>query len=175
MLLTARYRVCCKRKHLNRPRSISLLSFSLRGCRVKTGTRFLIISTAQSWVYPSFSSSSHGRIGWHPTASLLSLAGTHNYLAGIYNYFFTIWTMTMVPHGLPLRGWYCTICFLFFVCAAKIDVPLGLHGTWIMPSLAPTMRIAWELSSGCVLVCFLFFVFVRINMPWVFLTLPACF
>jgi len=69
MLQTAGYKVCSKRKHFNRSQSISLLSFSLRGCLVKTWTRFPIVSTAQSWVYPSFSSSSHSRIGWHPTAS----------------------------------------------------------------------------------------------------------
>jgi len=69
MLQTARYTVCCKRKPFNRPRSISLLSLSLRGCLVKTRTRLPIVSTAQSWVYPSFSSPPHGRIGWHPTAS----------------------------------------------------------------------------------------------------------
>ena len=69
MLQTAGYMVCSMRKHFNRIRSISLLSFSLRGCLVKTRTRFPIVSTAQSWGYPSFSSSSQGRIGWHPTAS----------------------------------------------------------------------------------------------------------
>jgi len=69
MLQTAGNTVCSKRKHFNRPRSISLLTLSLRGCLVKTRTRLPIVSTAQSWVYPSFSSSSHGRIGWHPTAS----------------------------------------------------------------------------------------------------------
>jgi len=51
------------------------------------------------------------------------LAGTHNYLAGIHNYFSTIRTMTMVPHGLPLGGWYCTISFLFCEGAAKTDGP----------------------------------------------------
>jgi len=69
MLQTAGYTVCSKRKPFNRLRSISLLSLSLRGCLVKTRTRLPIVSTAQSWVYPTFSSSSHGRIGWHPTAS----------------------------------------------------------------------------------------------------------
>jgi len=69
MLQTARYTVCSKRKHFNRPRSISLLSFSLRGCLVKTRTRFPIVPTAQSWVHPSFYSSLHGQIRWHPTAS----------------------------------------------------------------------------------------------------------
>ena len=32
------------------------------------------------------------------------LTGTHNYLAGIHDYFFTIRTITTVPHGLPLGG-----------------------------------------------------------------------
>jgi len=52
-----------------------------------------------------------------PYCSSTLLAGTHNYLAGIHYYFFTILTMTTVPHGLPLGGWYCTISVLFFrVC-----------------------------------------------------------
>jgi len=41
------------------------------------------------------------------------LAGTHNYLAGINNIFFTIRTTTTVHHGVPLGGWYCTISFFF--------------------------------------------------------------
>ena len=69
MWQTAGNTVCSKRKHFNRPRSISLLSLSLRGCQVKTRARLPIVSTAQSWVYPSFSSSSYCRIGWRPTAS----------------------------------------------------------------------------------------------------------
>jgi len=69
MLQMAGYTVCSKRQPFNRPRSISLLSFSLRGCLVKTRTRLPIVCTARSWVYPSFSSSSHGQICWHPTAS----------------------------------------------------------------------------------------------------------
>jgi len=69
MLQTAENTVCSKGKHLNRPRSISMFSHFLRGCLVKTRTRLPIVSTAQSWVYPSFSSSPHGRIGWHPTAT----------------------------------------------------------------------------------------------------------
>jgi len=70
MLQTAGNTVCSKGKHFNRPRSISLFSLSWRGGLVKTRTRLPIVSTAQSWVYPSFSSSPHGRIGRHPTASL---------------------------------------------------------------------------------------------------------
>jgi len=69
MLQTAGYTVCSKREPFNRPRLISLLSLSLRGCLVKTRTRLPIVSTAQGWVYPSFFSSPYGRIGWHPTAS----------------------------------------------------------------------------------------------------------
>jgi len=69
MLQTAWNTVCSKGKHFNRPRSISLFSLCLRGCLVKTRTRLPIVSTTQSWVYPSFSSSPHGWIGWHPTAS----------------------------------------------------------------------------------------------------------
>ena len=70
------------------------------------------------------------------------LPGTNNYLTGIYNYFFTFRTMTTVPHGLPLGEWYCTISFLSFECAAKIDGPFGLHRTLIMPSLVtPALNI----------------------------------
>ena len=71
MLQTAGNTVCSKRKHFNRPWSISLFSLSSRGCLVKTPTRLPIVPTVQSWVYPSIFSSSHGRIGWHPTASPL--------------------------------------------------------------------------------------------------------
>ena len=63
MLQRAGYMVCSKRKPFNSPRSISLLSLFLRGCVVKTRMRLPIVSTAQSWVYPSFSSFSHGQIG----------------------------------------------------------------------------------------------------------------
>jgi len=63
-------RFAVSQKQFNRPRLISLFSPSLRGCLVKTRTRLPIVSTAQSWVYPSFCTSPHGWIGWHPTASL---------------------------------------------------------------------------------------------------------
>jgi len=43
-----------------------------------------------------------------------------------------------------------------------------------MPSLATLVLFAWELSRGCIFVCFFFFLFVWMNVPWVFLTLPAC-
>jgi len=96
MLQTAGYTVCSKRKHFNRLRLISLLSFSLRGCLVKTRTGFPIVSTAQSWVYPSFSSSSHGQIGWHPTASPLSwLVPTTTWLVSI---------TSSLPFGLRPRS-----------------------------------------------------------------------
>ena len=96
MLQTARYTVCSKRKHFNRPRLISLLFFSLRGCLVKTQTCFPIVSTAQSWVYPSFFFSSHGRIGWHPTASpLFWLVPTTTWLVS---------TTTSSPFGLWPRS-----------------------------------------------------------------------
>jgi len=72
-----------------------------------------------------------------PYSYFTFLAGTHNYLAGIHNYFLTFRTITTVHHGLPLGGWYCTISFLFFECAAKIDGILSLPRISIMPSLAP--------------------------------------
>jgi len=86
MLQTAGYTVCSKRNHFNRPRWISLVSFSLRGWLVKNRTRFPIVPTAQSWVYPSFFSPSHGWIGWHPTASpLFWLVPTSTWLVSITN------------------------------------------------------------------------------------------
>jgi len=100
------------------------------------------------------------------------LAGTHNYLAGIYNYFFTIRTTTTVPHGLPLRGWYCTISFLFFECVAKIDGAFGLPRTSIMPSLALPALSVRNFPSGLATFGFCFS-FVRMIVPWVFLILPA--
>jgi len=51
------------------------------------------------------------------------LAGTHNYRAGIHNYFLTICTMTTVHHGLPLGGWYCTISFFFLSVLPKQWAP----------------------------------------------------
>jgi len=85
------------------------------------------------------------------------LAGTHNSLAGIHNYFFTFRTMTTVPHSLPLGGWYCTISFLSVECAAKIDGPFGLPRTLIMPSLVtPTLNIR-DLFKWVLCLWFLFF------------------
>jgi len=101
------------------------------------------------------------------------LAGTHNYLAGIHNYFFTIRTMTMVHHGLPLGGWYCTISFLFFECAANIDGIFSLPRTSIMPSLAPPALSVWNFQVVSAKFAFCFS-FVWMNVPWVFLTHPAC-
>jgi len=113
MLQTPRNTVCSKGKHFNRPRSISQFSLSLRGCLVKTRTRLPIVSTAQSWVYPSFLLFS-SRSDWLASYCFSTfLAGTHNYLAGIHNYFFTIRTMTTFHLGLPLGRWYYTISFFF--------------------------------------------------------------
>jgi len=85
------------------------------------------------------------------------LASTHNYMARIHNYFFTFRTMTMVPHGLPLGGWYYTIFFLSFECAAKLDGPFGLPRTWIMPSLVTPVLNIRDLLKWLLCVCFLFF------------------
>jgi len=85
------------------------------------------------------------------------LPGTHNYLAGIYNYFFTFRTITTVPHGLPLGGWYCTISFLSFECAAKIDGLFGLPRTSIMPSLVTPALNIQDFLKCLLCVCFLFF------------------
>jgi len=96
MLQTAGYTVCSKRKPFNRPWSISLLSLSLRACLVKTRMRLPIVSSAQSWVYPSFSSSPHCWIGWHPTASLpFWLVPTTTWLVSI---------TTSSPFGLRPRS-----------------------------------------------------------------------
>jgi len=101
------------------------------------------------------------------------LAGTHNCRAGIHNYFFTFRTRTMVYDGLPLGGWYCTISFLFFECAAKIDGIFSLLTTSIMPSLDPPVLSVrkFQVVSATFALCFSF---VRMIVPWVFLTLPAC-
>jgi len=85
------------------------------------------------------------------------LAGTHNYLAGIHNYLFTIRTMTTVPHGLPLGGWYCSISFLFFMCAAKIDGAFALPRTSIMPSLTLPALSVRNFPSGLCYISILFF------------------
>jgi len=85
------------------------------------------------------------------------LAGTHNYLAGIHNHFFTLRTMTMVHHSLPLRGWYGTISFLFVECAAKGDGIFNLPRTSIMPGIAPPPLSLRNFSSCLRFVCFLFF------------------
>jgi len=74
MLQTATNTVCSKSKYFNRPWAISLFSLVFEMMPSKTRTRLPIVSTAPSWVYPSFSSSLHGRNGWDPIASLL--AGT---------------------------------------------------------------------------------------------------
>jgi len=85
------------------------------------------------------------------------LARTHNYLAGIHNNFVTIRTMTTVPHGLPLGGWYCTISFLFFECAATIAGSFGLPRTSIVPSLVTPALNIQDLLKWLLCVCFLFF------------------
>jgi len=100
MLQTAGNTVYSKGKHFNRPLSISLFSLSLRGCLVKTRTRLPIVSTARSWIYPSFSSSAHGRIGWHPTSTFpFWLVPTTTWLVSI---------TTSSPVGL--RPWSITAC-----------------------------------------------------------------
>jgi len=127
MLQTAGNTVCSKGKLFSRPRSISLFCLSLRGCLVKTRTRLPIVSTAQSWVYPSFLLFSSRSDRLAPYCFSTFLAGTHNYLAGIHNYFFTIWTMTTVHLGLPLGGWYCTISFFFLGFANTAGPVLVAH------------------------------------------------
>jgi len=172
MLQTAGYTFCSKRKPFNRPRSISLLSLSLRGCLVKTRTRLLIVSTARSRVYPSFFSSPHGRIGWHPTASSpFWLVPTTTWLVSI-----TTSSPSDYDHGpsRPASGrmvlhYLLPLCRL---CGQNRWHP-SLPRTSIMPSLAPpalSVRIFLVVSAT-----FAFcFSFVQMIVPWVFLTLPAC-
>ena len=112
ILQTAGHTVRSKRKHFNRPRSISLLSFSLRGCLVKTRTGFPIVSRTELGL-PLFLVLLLQSDWLAPYCFFTFLAGAHNYLAGIQNYFFTFKTMTTVHPCLPLGGWYCTISFLF--------------------------------------------------------------
>ena len=101
------------------------------------------------------------------------LAGTHNYLARIHKYFFSIQTMTTLHRGLPLGGCYCTISF-FFSCA--------LPTLWAR-SASPGLRScsAWPPGAVCagsfqvVAPLFAFcFSFVLMIVHWVFLILPAC-
>jgi len=101
------------------------------------------------------------------------LPGTHNYLAGIHNYFFTIRTMTTVPHGLPLGRWYCTISFFFFGVLPKqmaSEPPQDMDHAMPGPSRAECadyFQVVSALFDFC-------FSFVRMIVPWVFLILPAC-
>ena len=74
IVIVATYRrvvtaVCSKGKHSTGHGRFPCSLFSLRDCLVLTGTKLPIVSTTFCWVYPSFSSAPHGRIGWHPTAS----------------------------------------------------------------------------------------------------------
>ena len=160
MLQTAENRVCSKRRHFNRPGSISLLSFffkrvpsqdtntntnSFYGTELDLPLLLLLFSRSDR-LAPYYSST--------------FLASTHNYLAGIHNYFFTIRTMTMVHHGLPLCGWYRTISF-FFLSTCQQSGPVAPCPRppmiWIMPNLVTHALIVGNFSSGRCVVCFLFF------------------
>jgi len=126
---TAGNMVCSKGKPLNRLRSISLFSLFIEG----------LPSPDMNPISDSFYGNELGqpllllfssRSDWlAPYCYFTFLAGTHNYLAGIHNYFFTFRTWTTVHRGLPLGGWYCTICFLISsVCQTQraMEPPPGL-------------------------------------------------
>jgi len=178
MLQMARYTVCSKRKPFNRLRSISLLSLSLRGCLVddtntitdsfygtELGVPLLLLLVSRS----------------HRLAPYLFstfLAGTHYYLAGIHKSFFTFWTRkTTVHRGLPQED----------------GIALSPSSLWGLPT--QQVRSSWQRAppgfsfgrpghprADCAgisqvvaaLLDLLIFLFVWMNMPWVFLTLPAC-
>jgi len=113
MLQTAGNTVCSKRKHFNRPRSISLSSlFFERLPSPDTNTvtaNFYGIELGLPLLL-LFSSRSDQQA---PYCFFTFLAGTHNYLAGIHNYFSTFRTRKTTVHpGSPQGGWYCTISFL---------------------------------------------------------------
>jgi len=159
MLQTAGYTVCSRRKYFNRLRSISLLSFSLRHCLVKTRTRFLIVSTAQSRVYPSFSSSSLGRIGWHPTASLpFWLVPTTTGLVSITTSHHSDYDHS--PSWLASGRMVLHYLLLLFECFANTVGPFGLPRTSIMPTLvSPALysRSKFFWSLFCLLFVFSLF------------------
>jgi len=85
--------------------------------------------------------------------------------------------MTTVHHGLPLGRWYCTISFFFLgFCQHSGPEKVRPPRTLIMPGLATLALIVRELSQVvAALFEFLAFPSVWMNVPWVFLTLPACF
>jgi len=163
MLQMAGNTVWSKRRHFNRPQSISLLSFFFKRLpRQDTNVitdSFYSTELGLPLLLHLFSRSD--RLA--PYCCSTFLAGTHNYLAGIYNYFFTIRTMTTVHHGWPLRGWYCTICFfLSRTCelsglVAPCPPPLRIL---IMPNLVTptlTVRELFQWSLHCLLFVFLLF------------------
>ena len=172
MLQTAGYTVCSKRKQFNRPRSISLLSFSLRGCLVETRTRFPIVSTAQSWVYPSFFSFSHGRIGWHPTASSPSwLVPTTTWRVSITTSSpFGLWpqsiTACLWEDGIALSP--CSFRGIVKTDGIRAFPGLQLCRAWPLPRWVCGI---FQVVSAKFAFCFSF---VWMIVPWVFLTLPAC-
>jgi len=98
--------------------------FVLSGCLVKTRASFY--STEFGLPLFLFFSSRSDRLA--PYCYFTFFPGTHTYLAGIHNYFFTFQTMTTVHHSLPLGGCYCTFSFHFFKCTAKIDGILASPG-----------------------------------------------
>jgi len=106
------------------------------------------------------------------------LAGTHNYLAGIHNYFFTFRTETTVHHGVPLGGWYCTISFFFL--SVLPNRGKGPHGSspprfLFRRAWQPLCWLCGKFLGGLRFVWYFAFPSVWMNVPWVFLTLPACF
>jgi len=86
--------------------------------------------------------------------------------------------MTTAHHGLPLGRWYCTISFFFLGFANTAGLFLlgcAPPRTPIMPGLVTLVLIVRELSQVvAALFDFCVFLFVWMNVPWVFLTLPAC-
>jgi len=172
MLQTARYMVCSKSKHFNRPLLISLLSFSLRDCLVKTRTHFPLVYMQQSWGYPSSFSSPQGWIGWHPTAPpLFWLVPTTTWLVSI---------TTSLPVGLKSRS--ITACLwgdAIALSASSFLSPLPKQGAVIPPQVSdyaelghphPDCMGTFQVVAALFVFCFSFLWMI---VPWVFLTLPA--
>jgi len=141
MLQTAGNTVCSKRKRFNRRRSIS--RFCLHFERLPTPDSNAVTDcfygTQMGLPLLLLFSSRSDRLA--PYCFSTSLAGTHNYLAGIHNYCFTIRTMTTVHYSWSLGRWYCTI-FFFFLAFANIAGPF-LHGC---APPEPRLCQAWQPS-----------------------------
>jgi len=101
------------------------------------------------------------------------LAGTHNYLAGIHNYVFTIRATTMVHHRCLWEDGIALSPSSFQVfCQHSCPIRPPQYFDYAEPGL-PHTQSSQEILVVTALFAFCFS-FVRMIVPWVFLTLPAC-